>query len=29
MYNELKNDEKEKAKVDTTSLLKEFESDKS
>jgi genome maintenance exonuclease 1 len=29
MYNELKNDEKEKAKIDTTSLLKEFESDKS
>lgn len=25
MYNELKNDEKEKAKVDTTTLLKEFE----
>ena len=29
MYNELKFDDKEKAKVDTTSLLKEFEKDKS
>jgi hypothetical protein len=28
MYNELKNDEKEKAKVDTTALLKEFEEEK-
>jgi hypothetical protein len=29
MYNELKFSEKEKAKVDTNALLKEFESDKS
>ena len=29
MYNELKFSEKEKAKIDTNELLKEFESDKS
>ena len=29
MYNELKNDEKERAKVDENALLKEFEKDKS
>jgi hypothetical protein len=29
MYNELQRDEKEKAKIDESALLKEFEKDKS